>query len=142
MTAKGSFPIAVYVCLYGITLVVAFASPFCVLPTKDSIEAMLGYKLNFRQNLMWTLIIVAVCCVIATPVLSIATIMTILGATTNSAIGFLLPIAFYLKHERKTPRYTNDKIACYVLFVFICFSSVAELTTFTLKTLEGNGDKN
>jgi amino acid permease len=103
---------------------------------------MLGYKLNFRQNLMWTLIIVAVSCVIASPVKSIGTIMTILGATTNSAIGFLLPIAFYLKHERKTPRYTNDKIACYALFVFICFSSVAELTTFTLKTLKGNGDKN
>lgn len=67
--------------------------------------------------------------------------MVILGATTNSAIGFLLPISFYLKHERKTPKYGNDKIACYCLFVFICFSSVAELTTFTLKEINNNGDK-
>ena len=42
----GSIPIAVFVCLYGITVVVAFASPFTVLPAKDSIEAMLEYKLS------------------------------------------------------------------------------------------------
>ena len=90
---------------------------------------------------MWSFIIIAVSCAVATPVLSIGTAMVILGATTNSAIGFLLPIAFYLKHERKTPRYSNDKIACYILFVFICFSSVAELTTFVLKETSGSGDK-
>lgn len=137
----GSTPAAIFVCLYGITIVVAFASPFCILPSKDSIEAMLGYKLNPKQNLMWTLIFVVICCAFALPVLSIGTAMVILGATTNSAIGFLLPISFYLKHERKTPKYGNDKIACYCLFVFICFSSVAELTTFTLKEINNNGDK-
>jgi hypothetical protein len=90
---------------------------------------------------MWTAIIVAVSCLCATPVLSIGTAMVILGATTNSAIGFLLPIAFYLKHERKTPKYTNDKMAAYVLFIFICLSSVAEITTFALKTANHNGDQ-
>ena len=120
---------------------VGFACPFTILPCKDSIEAIVGYKLSFKQNLMWTLIIVGVSCIIAVPVLSIGAMMTILGATTNSAIGFFLPIAFYLKHERKTPRYTNEKIACYVLFVFITLSSIATLTTFTLKTVNGNGDK-
>ena len=87
---------------------------------------------------MWTFIIIAVSCAIATPVLSVATAMVILGATTNSAVGFFLPIAYYLKHERKTPRYSIDKIACYVLFVFIGFSSVAELTTFTLKVINNS----
>jgi len=91
---------------------------------------------------MWTFIIVAVCCIIACVVGNIGTMLTLTGATTNSAIGFFLPIAFYLKHERKTPKFTNDKIACYLLFVFIAFSSVATLVTFTLKTIRGNGDNN
>lgn len=67
--------------------------------------------------------------------------MVILGATTNSAIGFLLPVAFYLKYEEKTPKYSSDKIACYALFIFICCSSVAELTTFGIKEANNNGDK-
>jgi hypothetical protein len=63
--------------------------------------------------------------------------MTILGATTNSAIGFLLPVVFYLKVERKTPKYTNIKIAAYLLFVFICISSVITLTLFTIDSING-----
>lgn len=43
------------------------------------------------------MLIVAVCLAVALPVLSIGTVMTILGATTNAAIGFLLPVVFYLR---------------------------------------------
>ena len=56
--------------------------------------------------------------------------MTILGATTNSAIGFLLPIIFYMKVEIATPWYTKAKIAAYLLFIFICVSSVITLVLF------------
>ena len=80
------------------------------------------------------------CCAVSACVLSIGTVMTILGATTNSAIGFCLPIAFYLRVERKAPKYSNKKIVAYCVFVLICISSVIELTTFTLKTINGNGD--
>ena len=55
--------------------------------------------------------------------------MVILGATTNSAIGFLLPIMYYLKMEKRTSPYTNMKIISYIIFVFICISSVIELVT-------------
>lgn len=121
-----------------------FASPFCILPVKDSIEEVRSgdAKLTKTENLVWTAVIVFVSMVISLPFLSVGSVMTILGATTNSAIGFLLPIAFYLKMERKRPTFTSDKLACYFIFVFICISSVIELTTFGMRIASGNGDKN
>ena len=142
-SADGQPPVVIYICLYGILIVVSFATPFCVLPTKDSIEEVRGgSRLTKKENFWYTALIVAVCCAISSAVLSIGTVMTILGATTNSAIGFLLPIAFYLKVEKRRSKWTNDKIIAYLVFVFICISSVIELTTFILKTVNGNGDDN
>ena len=96
LTSDGNTPVAIYICLFGILLVVAFASPFCTLPMKDSIEEVRDKRFTKNENLVWTLIIVMVCCVISCAVMSIGQVMTILGATTNSAIGFFFPIIFYL----------------------------------------------
>lgn len=63
--------------------------------------------------------------------------MTILGATTNSAIGFLFPIIYYLKIERKAPRWAKHKIIAYIVFVFIVLSSIIELGTFIYKKANG-----
>ena len=137
-------PVSIFICLYGILIVVGFASPFCVLPVKDSIEEVRSSKakLTRNENLFWTAAIVFFSCALSLPFLSVGSVMTILGATTNSAIGFLLPITFYLKMERKTPTFTSMKLGCYFVFVFICISSVIELTTFGLRIASGNGDKN
>lgn len=138
LTSEGKTPVAVYICLFGILIVVAFATPFSILPMKDSIEEVRGKGgLDKKENIKWTAILVGVCCVLSCAVLSIGQVMTILGATTNSAIGFLLPVVFYLKVERKAPKYTNKKIAAYILFVFICISSVLTLTLFTIKSING-----
>jgi hypothetical protein len=61
--------------------------------------------------------------------------MTILGATTNSGIGFLLPIIFYLKLESKLPSLSNQRLIAYAVFVFICISSVIEIGTFVYKKI-------
>jgi amino acid permease len=61
--------------------------------------------------------------------------MTILGATTNSGIGFLLPIIYYLKLERKLPTWSNKKVTAYIVFGFICISSVIEIATFVYKKI-------
>ena len=120
---------AIYICLFGILLVVAFASPFCVLPMKDSVEEVRGKgKFSKNENLFWTAVLTMSCCALSCGVTSIGTVMTILGATTNSAIGFLLPILFYLEVEKKAPKYTNTKLAAYLLFGFISISSVITLT--------------
>ena len=118
-----------YISLFGMCVVVLFAAPFCVLPTKDSVEEVLGKKFSGVKNVVWTLVIIILCTVMSLPVLSIGTIMSFLGATTNSAIGFLLPIIFYLHVEKRTGKWTNMKVLSYIVFVFICASSVIELYT-------------
>jgi len=45
---------------------------------------------------------------------------------------------YYLKMEKRSSPYTNMKIACYIIFVFICVSSVIELVTITLSIVNGN----
>lgn len=128
MNKKGGTPIAMYICLFGILIVVTFASPFCVLPMKDSIEEVRGKgKLSYKENVVVTFIIIVGCCFISFGLTSLGVVATLLGATTNSAIGFFLPIMFYLKVERKTSRWTNKKIAAYLLFCFVGFSSVMTL---------------
>ena len=92
------------VCLVLMLFVITFASPFCVLPAKDSVEEIMlgkeGVKFSTKQNFFCTLGIIIIAWAIAIIVPTIGDAMTILGATTNSGIGFLIPIVFYLKIEK------------------------------------------
>jgi len=63
--------------------------------------------------------------------------MTILGATTNTLIGFIFPIVFYLKLEEKKPKTSPDKIVAYVVIVVVSCCSVIEILTFIDKKVSG-----
>lgn len=65
--------------------------------------------------------------------------MTILGATTNSAIGFVFPIIFYLKLERKLPTFSGQKITAYIVLVTIIICSIIEIGTFVYKKVNNLG---
>jgi heme/copper-type cytochrome/quinol oxidase subunit 4 len=87
---------------------------------------------------MCTFCIVAFSCAIAIFVPSIGDAMTILGATTNSGIGFLLPIVFYLKiEEKRGGRWTNMKVMSYVVFATICICSIITLYSYVDKKISG-----
>jgi hypothetical protein len=132
-TSKGRTPVSIQICLFGLLVVVAFSAPFSILPMKDSIEVVRGKgKFSKSQNKILTAVLVGVCCLLSCAVLSVGQVITILGATTNSAIGFLLPILFYLKVESKSPKFTKTKIAAYFLFIFVCCSSIVTLTLFAI----------
>jgi amino acid permease len=114
-------------------MVTLFACPFCVLPVKDSIEEISckkGETLSNKKNIIWTFVLVTVAVAIALIVHTISDAMTILGATTNSGIGFLLPIHFYFKTQKNNKKLTNMKIMCYIIYVTICISSVITMYTF------------
>jgi amino acid permease len=122
--------------LFGILIVVLFATPLTLLPCKDSLEELLlkpGEKFNNRQNIMWTFILVTISFAVGIAIPDIGDAITILGATINSGIGFLLPIIYYLKLERHLPATAPQKIAGYVIFVLICICSVIEILTFIYK---------
>ena len=136
--SKGNTPIPIYISLFGMMIVVTFAVPFCVLPIKDSIEEVRGRKFSKKDNICWTLVINLSISVISCIFLTIKLPIAILGATTNSAIGFLLPVCYYLKLEKRTSPYTNMKIGCYFVFCFICVSSVIELVTIFMDVAKGD----
>ena len=93
-------PVVIYISLFGICLVVLFATPFSVLPTKDAIEEVSGKKITKTMNVVWTAIILLVSMGFSLLFKNLTTVMAFLGATTNSAIGFLFPIAYYWHVEK------------------------------------------
>lgn len=108
---------------------------------KDSIEEVRGKgKLDKKTNMQVTFIICLVCCLISFGITSLGTVATLLGATTNSAIGFWLPVLFYLRVERKGPKWTNTKIAAYLMFGFVAFSSVMTLSLMIIRAINGSGN--
>ena len=99
-----------FISLFGILTVVLFATPLTILPCKDTLEELFlkpGEKLSMKQNIIATFSIVMISFLISILLTNIGDAMTILGATTNSLIGFLLPIIYYLKMEEKKPKYSN-----------------------------------
>ena len=79
-----------------------------------------------------TFLITTIAWAIAILVPTIGDAMTILGATTNSGIGFLLPIVFYLKIEKNA-----NRILPYTVFGTICCCSVITLYSYAQKKMEG-----
>ena len=64
-TKGGNTPVVIYVSLFGMMLVVFIATPFCILPAKDSIEEVRNKKFTTRDNAMWTIILCWVSCAFA-----------------------------------------------------------------------------
>ena len=55
------------------------------------------------MNVVWTAVILAVSMAFSLLFKDLTTVMAFLGATTNSAIGFLLPIVYYWHVEQQQP---------------------------------------
>ena len=64
-TDDGKTPVVIYVSLFGMMIVVVFATPFCVLPTKDSIEEVRNKKFTKNENIFWTVVLNLICCVVS-----------------------------------------------------------------------------
>lgn len=129
-------------CQILLLIVILFASPFCVLPAKDSFEELMmkgGEKFSQMKNFICTVAIVVVTWALSLVLKSLGEVMTILGATTNTGIGFLIPIVFYLKIiGAKDKTLTWEKILAYVTFVVVCLCSVAEMYTFIYTKMNGS----
>jgi len=87
------------------------------------------------QNFIITFVLILVSWAITIPVPSIGDAMTILGATTNSGMGFLFPVIFYLKTEENTGGgpWRSDRLIAKLVFVTVCIFSIIELYCFVYK---------
>lgn len=148
---------AVEISLFSILVIVLLASPFCVLPTKDAIEELVmkkGEKFSFIKNFTVTFILVAICAVLSAIIPDINVPISILGPTTNTAIGFFIPILFYIRYDtmqaeedanlendselfklkdkegRHKPLTGCEKTFAWSVFVLISICSVLQLYSF------------
>lgn len=65
LTDDGKTPVVIYISLFGMMIVVVFATPFCVLPTKDSIEEVRNKKFTPKENIFWTIVLNLTVCAIS-----------------------------------------------------------------------------
>jgi len=85
---------------FALFFAILTASPLCVLPSKDSVEELYlkgARVMTPKENFVITFSIILVCYILALFIPNIGAAMTIVGSTTNPAVGFILPIVFYFK---------------------------------------------
>ena len=91
---------------FALFFAIATAAPLVVLPAKDTVEEIIAKgdatrRLSKKENLVVTICLIIVCFLLAIAIPNIKAVMTLVGSTTNPAVGFILPIIFYWKSIEK-----------------------------------------
>ena len=118
---------------------VVLATPLCLLPCKNTIEELyLGQtrELNSCENTIVTLGLVTVCCILAVAIPNIGDAMTVIGATSNPVIGFVLPIWFWLAIDKRETWHPKRIFAHLVSIMIICVGFMS-LSMFVMKKMKG-----
>ena len=127
---------------FALFFAIATAAPLVVLPAKDTIEEIVAKgnpnrRLSNKENLITTLGLIVICYLLSIVIPSISAAMTLVGSTTNPAVGFVLPIIFYWKsiEEDNVPICSCKKITAIVVAVFIICISMLSLYNFFTNTI-------
>ena len=122
---------------FALFFAIATAAPLVVLPAKDTVEEIVSKgnpnrRLSMRENLITTLSLVFVCYLFAMVLPDIKAVMTLVGSTTNPAVGFILPIIYYWKSIEKDniPLCSCKKMTALVTAIFIIGISALSLINF------------
>ena len=120
---------------FALFFAIATAAPLCVLPAKDTVEEIYSkgdqnVRLSSKQNLFVTLGIVTSCYLLAIAVPNIGDAMTLVGSTTNPAVGFILPILFYWKTLKNTSIFSCEKMVALIVAIVIIAVSCMSLVNF------------
>ena len=119
---------------FALFFAIASAAPLVVLPAKDTCEEMIARgnphrRLSKKENVLVTLGLILVSYALAILIPNIQSAMTLVGATTNPAVGFILPIIFYWKsiESQNVPICSVTKVVAMVVAVFIIGISLLSL---------------
>ena len=122
---------------FALFFAIATAAPLVVLPAKDTVEEIIAdgnpnRRMSKKENLMVTAILVTASYLLACVIPSISDAMTLVGSTTNPAVGFILPIIFYWKSVEKdnVSTFSCQKITAMLVAAFIIVISILSLTNF------------
>ena len=127
---------------FALFFAIASAAPLVVLPAKDTVEEIVAKgnpnrRLSKKENLITTLLLIVVCYLLSIVIPSISAAMTLVGSTTNPAVGFILPIIFYWKsiEPDNVPVCSLAKITALSVATFIILISMLSLYNFFKNTI-------
>ena len=127
---------------FALFFAIASAAPLVVLPAKDTVEEIVAKgnpnrRLNKKENLLTTLGLIFACYLLSIVIPSISAAMTLVGSTTNPAVGFILPIIFYWKsiEPDNVPVCSLQKITALAVSIFITIISMLSLYNFFANTI-------
>jgi len=122
---------------FALFFAIATAAPLVVLPAKDTVEEIVSKgnpdrRLSMKENLVTTLSLIFVCYLFAMVLPDIKAVMTLVGSTTNPAVGFILPIIYYWKSIEKEnlPLCSWKKMTALATAIFIIGISALSLINF------------
>ena len=124
-----------FILLAGVIL----ASPLCLMPAKDTIEELfLGQerRMTTGENILCTFIVVTACFLAGVCIPNISDAMTVIGATSNPAVGFCLPCIFWLKMDQ-SHTFSPKRIVTHIINILVIFVGIASLVQFTVKEING-----
>ena len=122
---------------FALFFAIATAAPLVVLPAKDTVEEIVAKgnadrRLSKKENFLTTLVLIFVCYLLSIVIPSISAAMTLVGSTTNPAVGFILPIVFYWKsiEPDNVPICSVTKLTALAVAIFITGISCLSLVNF------------
>jgi amino acid permease len=119
-------------------IAVISAAPICVLPAKDSVTEVIPRARKY--NITVTFMLVSLCYALAVFVPNIGDAMTLVGSTTNPALGFVLPIIFYWKLLKNEPAFGWRKIRILLTMTFIITMSQMSLVNYGTSSSSSSSD--
>lgn len=124
--------IAIAVSEFALLISQMAAAPLVLLPQKDTVEELYFKTAGMSkcQNLVVTIILVAINLAIAIFIETIGDAMTLVGSTINPIVGYILPIVFYWPFLRDRPWYDKEVIICILIVMVISIVSVMSLVEF------------
>ena len=98
--------VAFSIAIVSLIITLVASAPLCILPAKDSFEELLfADGMSSRVNFLTTCGMVGVSFFLAVLIPQISDAITILGYTVSPLVGFIYPVAFYLKLVPNLPTY-------------------------------------
>ena len=125
---------------FALFFAIATASPLCVLPAKDSVEEIIAKgnpnrRLSNKENLITTIGLIVFGYLLSMIIPNVKAVMTLVGSTTNPAIGFILPIIFYWKsiEQDNVSKCSCQKITALSVALFVIGISILSLVNFFME---------
>ena len=122
---------------FALFFAIATAAPLVVLPAKDTVEEIIAKgnasrRLSANENLLVTFTLVFLSYLLSIVIPSISDAMTLVGSTTNPAVGFILPIVFYWKaiEPDNVSIFSFKKMSALLVASFIICISCLSLINF------------